>query len=70
MIAAGGYPPELIDATVLYVERLLRAKRAPELARLDLRAFAAAAFATGAIGYFAPYEAVHRRNVRAVLAGA
>lgn len=67
VIAAGGYPPALIDATVLYVERLLRLRRAPELALLDLSAFAAAAFATGAVRPFAPYEAVHRRNVAAVL---
>ncbi|MBB6307714.1 MBL fold metallo-hydrolase [Xanthobacter tagetidis] len=68
VIASGGYPPALIDATVLYVERLLRLRRAPELAALDLRAFAAAAFATGAIRHFPPYEAVHQRNVAAVLA--
>ncbi|MFG1357678.1 MBL fold metallo-hydrolase [Xanthobacter pseudotagetidis] len=67
VIAAGGYPPALIDATVLYVERLLRLRRAPELALLNLSAFAAAAFATGAVRPFAPYEAVHRRNVAAVL---
>ncbi len=52
------------------MERLLRLNRAPELAALDLKAFAAAAFATGAIRYFAPYEAVHRRNLTAVLDGA
>jgi glyoxylase-like metal-dependent hydrolase (beta-lactamase superfamily II) len=68
VIAAGGYPPALVDATILYVERLLRLRHAPELAALDLSAFAAAAFATGAIRHFPPYEAVHRRNVAAVLA--
>ncbi|MEP9348061.1 MBL fold metallo-hydrolase [Xanthobacter sp. KR7-225] len=67
VIAAGGYPPELIEATERYVARLLQLKRAPELAALDLAAFAADAFATGAIGWFAPYEAVHRRNLEAVL---
>jgi len=66
-IAAGGYGEGLIDATRLYVEKLLRLKDEPELARLDLRSFAAAAFATGAVTYFTPYEAVHRRNVAAVL---
>ncbi|MFG1350402.1 MBL fold metallo-hydrolase [Xanthobacter autotrophicus] len=66
VIAAGGYGPELITATRLYVEQLLRLKDEPELARLDLRTFAAKAFATGAVTYFAPYEAVHRRNVEAV----
>lgn len=67
VIAAGGYGPELIEATRLYVEQLLRVKTEPELATQDLRTFAAAAFATGAITYFEPYEAVHRRNVAAVL---
>ncbi|WP_393987120.1 MBL fold metallo-hydrolase [Xanthobacter sediminis] len=68
VIAAGGYGPELIAATRLYVEKLLRLKAEPDLARQDLRAFAADAFATGAITYFEPYEAVHQRNVAAVLA--
>lgn len=67
VIAAGGYGPELIDATRLYVEALLRLKDEPELATLDLRTFARAAFTTGAVTYFAPYEAVHQRNVAAVL---
>nr|WP_284145602.1 MBL fold metallo-hydrolase [Xanthobacter aminoxidans] len=68
VIAAGGYGPALIDATRLYVEKLLRVKAEPALAGLDLRTFAAEAFATGAISYFEPYEAVHRRNVEAVAA--
>lgn len=68
VIAAGGYGPGLIEATRLYVEKLLRLKAEPALAGLDLRAFAVEAFATGAISYFEPYEAVHRRNVEAVMA--
>ncbi|MFG1394610.1 MBL fold metallo-hydrolase [Xanthobacter agilis] len=67
VIAAQGYGPELIAATRLYVSKLLRLKAEPELAALDLRTFAADAFATGAITYFEPYEAVHRRNVEAML---
>ncbi|MEP9356703.1 MBL fold metallo-hydrolase [Xanthobacter sp. KR7-65] len=67
VIAAGGYGPGLIDATRLYVETLLRLKQEPALAGLDLRAFAAEALAIGAISYFEPYEAVHRRNIEAVL---
>jgi hypothetical protein len=67
-IAAGGYGPGLIAATAAYVEKLMRSPTEPELAQLDLRSFAAEAFATGAIGYFEPYEAVHRRNVAAVAA--
>ncbi|MFG1203653.1 MBL fold metallo-hydrolase [Xanthobacter aminoxidans] len=68
VIADGGYGPALIDATRIYVEKLLRLKDEPALAGQDLRAFAAEAFATGAISYFEPYEAVHRRNVEAVAA--
>jgi len=68
VIAAGGYGPELITATRLYIEKLLRLQAEPALAAQDLGAFAAEAFATGAITPFAPYEAVHRRNVAAVLA--
>lgn len=68
IIASGGYGPELIAATRLYVAKLLRLKAEPELAAQDLRAFAAEAFATGAIRWFEPYEGVHRRNVEAVLA--
>ena len=73
-IAAGGYPPELIAATRLYVEALAAlAPGAPGTetqkaarAALPLEDFAAEAFATGAIDPFAPYEAVHRRNVERV----
>ncbi|WP_337927102.1 MULTISPECIES: MBL fold metallo-hydrolase [unclassified Xanthobacter] len=67
VIATGGYGPGLITATRLYLAQLLRLKAEPTLATLDLQTFAADAFATGAIGAFAPYEAVHRRNVAAVL---
>lgn len=67
VIAAGGYGVGLIEATRLYVEKLLRLRMEPALAALDLRSFAADAFATGAITYFEPYEAVHRRNVLSVL---
>lgn len=67
VIAAGGYGPALIEATRLYVEKLLRLKAEPALAGLDLRTFAAEAFDTGAISYFEPYEAVHRRNVEAAV---
>ena len=68
VIAAGGYGPGLVTATRLYVEQLLRLKDEPDSAALDLQAFAEAAFATGAITYFAPYEAVHQHNL-AALAG-
>lgn len=69
-LAAGGYPHTLLAATRRYVERLLRCPQDAALAAQDLRTFAADDFATGAITYFEPYEAVHRRNVTAVLAAA
>ena len=67
VIEAGGYGKGLIGATTGYVERLLRSKAEPALARQDLRSFAAAEFAAGDIRYFAPYEPVHRRNVESVI---
>jgi cyclase len=66
MIEAGGYDRRFIDDTRRYVEKLLRCKAEPELARQDLETFAAEAFAAGPTTYFSPYEAVHRRNVEAV----
>jgi glyoxylase-like metal-dependent hydrolase (beta-lactamase superfamily II) len=68
IIAAGGYGPSFIEATRHYVERLLALPDRPETASQDLKTFAADIFAGGAVGYFAPYEDVHRRNVAAVLA--
>ncbi|MGE6783319.1 MBL fold metallo-hydrolase [Ensifer adhaerens] len=61
-IAAGGYGPELIDANRRYIERLTDAieKGMPVG---PLKEFAADEIASGAILYFAPYEAVHRSNV-------
>jgi len=67
-IGAGGYGRNFIDATRLYVERLEACKIYPELAVTDLRRFAEAALATGAIEYFEPYEPVHHRNIEAVMA--
>jgi cyclase len=67
IIAAGGYGPKMVEATRLYVEKLLRLRDEPALAEEDLRSFASAAFATGAVSYFSPYEPVHRQNVQAVL---
>ncbi|WP_332118341.1 MBL fold metallo-hydrolase [Azorhizobium caulinodans] len=66
VIAAGGYQPDLIAAARHYVERLIAARTDPGLAARDLRAFVPEDFASGAISYFAPYEAVHRQNLAAV----
>jgi glyoxylase-like metal-dependent hydrolase (beta-lactamase superfamily II) len=67
VIEAGGYDSRFIAATQAYVGRLLRCRHEPDLANEDLKTFAADLFASGAINYFAPYEAVHRQNVEAVL---
>jgi glyoxylase-like metal-dependent hydrolase (beta-lactamase superfamily II) len=66
VIAAGGYGPELIAATRLYVEKLIRARTDAALAAEDLKTFAADALASGGAYYFAPYEEVHARNLRTV----
>lgn len=65
-IEAGGYDKTLIDATKRYVEKLLRASDEPALAEQDLRTFVAEDLRAGTIGYFAAYDAVHRRNVERV----
>ncbi|QKC81897.1 MBL fold metallo-hydrolase [Mesorhizobium sp. NZP2077] len=66
-IEAGGYDASFIAATQAYVGKLLACRHEPDLARQDLRTFGADMFATGAVKYFAPYEAVHRQNVEAVI---
>ncbi len=66
-IASGGYGPKLIDANRGYLERLTRAI-ATGSAIGTLKEFAAEDIASGAILYFAPYEAVHRSNVERVRA--
>ncbi|CDX54992.1 conserved hypothetical protein [Mesorhizobium plurifarium] len=67
-IEAGGYDRSLIAATEAYIRKLLACRHAPDLARQDLKTFGADIFATTAAEYFAPYEAVHRQNVEAVVA--
>jgi len=66
-IEAGGYDRSLIAATEAYVRKLLACRQEPGLAAQDLRTFGAEVFATTAVEYFAPYEAVHRQNVEAVI---
>ncbi len=65
-IAGGGYGPGLIAATERYVGEVLRCRQEPERCGRDLRTVVADDLAAGTIGYWAPYEAVHRRNVAAV----
>jgi cyclase len=66
VIAAGGYGAGLIAATRRYVERLMLCATQPELAAMTLDEFLGEDAHRGAIWLFAPYEAVHRRNVEAV----
>ncbi len=66
-IASGGYGKEFIDATISYIEKLAQISNEVHVKNEDLRSFAHAAFATGALTYFEPYEAVHRMNLAAVL---
>jgi cyclase len=67
-IRSGGYDRNLITATRLYLEKLLRLSTEPQLAELSLSDFAADALATGGVSYFAAYETVHKHNVAAVIA--
>jgi cyclase len=68
MIAAGGYGPEMIDATRRYVEDLRRCRADVALRTAGLREFIAPQLAAGSLIYFEPYEDVHRQNVERVLA--
>lgn len=70
IIAAGGYDRRLIEATKLYVAKLLRLRQEPSLADLSLADFARESFATGGARYFEPYEQVHKHNIDAVLQSA
>jgi len=68
VIASGGYPPSLIGATERYVAALERCRSDFALRDVPLRELIADSLAEGSLHYFAPYEAVHRQNVAAVVA--
>jgi cyclase len=67
-IAADRYDAGLIEATRIYVERLLRVPDDEYLAALPLSDFLAEPLGNGWITYFEPYEAVHRMNIEKVCA--
>ena len=69
VIAAGGYGPGLLRATQDYIRFLQRCREEPALRDLPLTEVMADAIEAGWVRYFEPYEAVHRGNVAAVLAG-
>ncbi|WFR96084.1 MBL fold metallo-hydrolase [Rhizobium tumorigenes] len=68
-IADGGYAPTLIDANRRYLVAISDVAVGKTVADDDLASFVADDIATGAILYFAPYEAVHAENNAAVLSG-
>ena len=68
VISHGGYSRDLIRATEQYIQTLKRSRTEPNLRGLTLREFIAESLEAGSLHYFAPYEAVHRHNLNAVLA--
>lgn len=66
VIKSGGYGTGLIEANRDYLQRLLDDGSHPGLDSQTLAQFVAADVATGRIGYFEPYEAVHRQNIAAM----
>jgi glyoxylase-like metal-dependent hydrolase (beta-lactamase superfamily II) len=68
ILAAGGYEKTLIRATQQYVRTLKRCVSEPELREKDLATLIAGPLQAKWVNYFAPYENVHRNNVRQVVA--
>jgi len=66
-IEAGGYSVGLIDANRHYLEKLTTKGELSKPEVMSLKDFIAEDLAAGAIDYFQPYEAVHRRNVVAIV---
>jgi cyclase len=65
-IAAGGYPPTLIDATESYVRFLQGAGADPASASRPLRDLLPELSGSESLRYFEPYEEVHRHNLEMV----
>jgi glyoxylase-like metal-dependent hydrolase (beta-lactamase superfamily II) len=66
IIARGGYAPTLITATQRYMRRLLDQAARDPATDTTLHAFVAPEIDAGWITWYAPYEAVHRRNLAVV----
>jgi cyclase len=66
-IAGGGYTADLIRATRQYIEVLQRARQEDGLRVTTLREVIADQIDAGWVHYYAPYEAVHRSNLKRVL---
>ena len=69
IIASGGYNRGFNRATQQYIRALLRCKTEPELRALPLRELIQGPLNTGWITYFAPYEEIHRDNLKKVSSG-
>ena len=68
VISAGGYEKAFIRATQQYVRMLKRCIGEPELRDQALATLIAGPLQAKWVNYFAPYEDVHRNNVRKVVA--
>jgi len=66
VIAGGGYPKGLIDATRDYLNWLLRLPDEPELRATPLTELIAGDVEAGRLTYYAPYEEVHQENLAAM----
>ena len=66
VIAGGGYPKGLIRATQDYIRILQRSREEPALRDTPLADLVADSVEAGWITYYAPYEAVHAENLKAV----
>ncbi len=67
VIAAGGYSKELIRATQQYIRVLGHCPARAELREQTLRELIAGPLRAGWVNYYAPYEDVHRENLKKVL---
>jgi cyclase len=70
MIENGGYRKNFIRATQQYIRALLRMKDDAAMRETPLRDIIAGPLQAGWLSYFEPYEAIHARNVEAVLGAA
>ncbi|MBH1973563.1 MAG: MBL fold metallo-hydrolase [Rhodobacteraceae bacterium] len=67
-IAAGGYGPGLISATVDYIRHLIRCRDDAAARALPLEQVIAPALAAGDLIWFEPYVDIHAQNLERVLA--
>ena len=68
IIALGGYEKTFIRATQQYIRMLKRMAGEPELREKPLNEIIRGPLDAGWVNLFEPYEAVHKRNIEAVLA--